>query len=333
MAAPVHVELNGRMQIDVDPEFNDGLRELVERWPYRPYSYLPRITRSSQSAYVLNALAHAQQKGAVTYLGHERGQLQALLQLDFLPWDSEVLGFPVGRIAWWIEQPHIVESGPCRERLLRLMIGEARRRNIQYLFTRVPAKDVVAIHMLEKNGFRLVDGLLTFGVAPPEGLLPSEQSDGLRWGAFAPEDLPALRKIAAGSFSIDRFHADPAIGKEKADEVHRRWVENSCAGFADCVLVARDTEPIGFTTLKIDRSAKPHLGVSIGVVVLVATSGEHRRKGVSRFLTLAALQWFRQAGCEWVEVGTQLANINASRVYQAAGFKLVGSSLTFRRLL
>lgn len=333
MAAPVHVELNGRMQIDINPELNDGLRELVETWPYRPYSYLPRISPSSQSAYVMNALAHAQQKGAVTYLGRERGQPQALLQLDFLPWDSEVLEFPVAWIPWWIEHPQIVESASSRERLLRLVIDEVRRRNIRYLFTRVPAGDVAAIHVLERNGFRLMDGLLTFGVAPPEDSLPSEQSDGLRWGTFAPEDLPALRKIAAGSFSIDRFHADPAIGKEKADEVHRRWVENSCAGFADCVLVARDSEPIGFTTLKIDRSSKPHLGVSIGVVVLVATSGEHRRKGVARFLTLAALQWFRQAGCEWVEVGTQLANIHASRVYQSTGFKLVNASLTFRRLL
>jgi GNAT superfamily N-acetyltransferase len=187
--------------------------------------------------------------------------------------------------------------------------------------------------MLEKNGFRLVVGLLTFGVSPPENPPCSEGSDGLRWGFHAPEDLPALRKIASAIFSIDRFHSDPAIGKEKADEVYLRWVENSCAGFADCVLVARDEQPIGFTTLRIDRSSKPCLGVSVGVIDLVATSGGHRRKGVAKLLTLAALQWFRQAGCEWVEVGTQLANLRASRVYQAAGFKFVNSSLTFRRLM
>jgi hypothetical protein len=54
---------------------------------------------------------------------------------------------------------------------------------------------------------------------------------------------------------------------------------------------------------------------------------------VARLLTIAALRWFRQARCQWVEVGTQLANIHASRVYQAAGFRLVRSSLTFRKLL
>jgi RimJ/RimL family protein N-acetyltransferase len=155
----------------------------------------------------------------------------------------------------------------------------------------------------------------------------------LRCRPFLPKDLPALREIAASSFSTDRFHSDPAIPKPKADELHRRWIENSCAGFADCVLIAEESEPIGFTTLKIDRSCEAILGIRVGVVVLLATSVKHRRKGIANLLTQCALRWFSQAGCQWVEVGTQLANVQASRVYQWAGFKLVSSSLTFRKLM
>jgi len=186
---------------------------------------------------------------------------------------------------------------------------------------------------LESNGFRLVDGLLTFGVDAHKEPAPAEAGEELSCDVFAPEDLPALRKMAADSFSIDRFHNDPAIGREKAAEVYRRWTENSCAGYADCVLVARAREAVGFVALKTDRCSQPHLGVSVGVITLVATSREHRRKGVARRLTIAAHNWFRAAGCDWIEVGTQVANINACRVYQNAGFRLVASSLTFRQLL
>jgi len=255
------------------------------------------------------------------------------MQLELLPWDTQVLGFPVARIGYWIDRLGDAENLERREELLTYVVEEARRQGVRYLFTRVPAGDVCAIHALERNGFRLVDGLLTFGVDAHKEPAPAEAGEELSCDVFAPEDLPALRKMAADSFSIDRFHNDPAIGREKAAEVYRRWTENSCAGYADCVLVARAREAVGFVALKTDRCSQPHLGVSVGVITLVATSREHRRKGVARRLTIAAHNWFRAAGCDWIEVGTQVANINACRVYQNAGFRLVASSLTFRQLL
>lgn len=321
------------MQIEPGLALSHEVRELAEAWPYRPYSYLPSTTAGSQSAYLVATLQQAQQNGARIYFRRAGSQLEALMQLDLLPWDTQVLGFPVARIGCWIDRLDDAGNLEHREGLLTNVVDEARHLGVRYLFTRAPAADVCAIHALEGNGFRLVDGLLTFGVDTRKEPAREETTQDLSCGIFAPGDLPALRKIAADSFSIGRFHGDPAIGRKKAEEVYRRWTENSCAGYADCVLVVRATEAVGFVALKIDRCSKPHLGLSVGVITLVATSHEHRRKGVARRLTIAARNWFRDAGCDWVEVGTQVANIDACRLYQNAGFELVGSSLTFRRLL
>jgi ribosomal protein S18 acetylase RimI-like enzyme len=48
-------------------------------------------------------------------------------------------------------------------------------------------------------------------------------------------------------------------------------------------------------------------------------------------ITRGALDWFRDQGVDIVEVGTQLSNIPASRLYESCGFRLVASSLSLRK--
>jgi len=320
-------------EIDRNPVLDDALHALVEKWLHHPYSYLRETSCRSRSAYVVDALRKGQKNGAISFVARKGKELAAILQIETLGWDSDVIGFPIARISWMIDRLGAEESLSIRTELLGRAVEEAQKCGTRYLLARVPANDIQAIHMFEKDGFQLLEGLLTYGISL-EGDIPFiDKRNEWRCRPFSSEDLPVLRELAARGFSMDRFHADPAIEKAKADEIHRRWIENSCEGFADCVMVSESSHPVGFTTLKIDSASESHLGVRVGVVVLVATSSEHRRRGVAQMLTLSALRWFKQAGCQWVEVGTQMANIDASRVYQSAGFRLVRSSLTFRKLL
>jgi len=321
------------VRIDRNPAPDARLNALVERWPHRPYSYVPGTSSQSQSAYVVHVLQEAQKEGAVTFVARRDEEFAAVLQYQALTWDTKVLGFSVARISWLIDYAETDDRGDILTELVRLAISEAKQCGTRYLLARIPSGDVDAIHVLEGSGFQLLEGLLTFGTSLEADPPCFEKHHELRCRPFMPEDIPTLRELAGNSFAEDRFHSDPRIEKARADEIFQRWILNSCEGFADCVLVAENSRPIGFTTLKIDGASENLLGVRVGVVVLVATSSEHRRKGVARLLTTAALRWFRQAQCQWVEVGTQLANIHATRVYQAAGFKLVRSSLTFRKLL
>ncbi|MGH9782736.1 MAG: GNAT family N-acetyltransferase [Terriglobia bacterium] len=318
------------MLIETNPLLDDEVQELLEELPCKPYSQCPGILPLAQARYAFRSLQAAQQSGATLYVAREGGRTRALLQTESLEWDSQVLGFSVARISRWIGWPDGASSLPYRAELLRTVIANLHRRGIRYLLARVPATDVPGAQLLEENHFQLVDGLLTFGTSPQPVSEPVN-SNGFRCGAFQADDLAALKKIAAG-FSLDRFHADP-VTKERADRVHQKWIEDSCAGAADCVLVARNGGPAGFTTLKLDRLSQEVLGIRIGTIVLVATAPTERRKGVARMLTRAALDWFRSRECSWVEVGTQVANLPAAHVYQSAGFVLTGSSMTFRLLL
>ncbi|MGH9645468.1 MAG: GNAT family N-acetyltransferase, partial [Bryobacteraceae bacterium] len=83
----------------------------------------------------------------------------------------------------------------------------------------------------------------------------------------------------------------------------------------------------GFVTCKLDPARRT------GVIGLVATDTVARRCGVARALTAQALHWFHQVGAMRAEVGTQLTNFPAARLYQSSGFTPLSVSLTFRRLL
>jgi ribosomal protein S18 acetylase RimI-like enzyme len=93
----------------------------------------------------------------------------------------------------------------------------------------------------------------------------------------------------------------------------------------------KDGRLLGFVTCKIDRRSRPLLGLSVGTIVLVAVDEKGRGKGVASTMTAGALDWFRENGTDLVEVGTQLRNMQASRLYETSGFRLVASSLSMRR--
>lgn len=318
--------------VDIQERWDGELRPLAEACRPAPYSYCSAMTAAGRIEYVLSSLEAARRKGAVAFVSGSRGRAEGFLQLEELAWDTKILGFRVGRIAWWLSDGSS-DAPLAREELLRACVRSAEERGVHYLLARITSEDRIGVHILERNRFALIDGLLSFGLDLAKFPTAMERLEGPSCAEWATEDLPALREIARSSFVFDRFHGDPAIPTNKADELHQRWIEDSCSGTADAVLVAHSDRPVGFTTLKLDKLAEAACGVSIGTIVLVATSPDHRRKGIARSLTLAALDWFRKAGCTWVEVGTQMANVPASRVYQSVGFELVGSSLTFRRLL
>jgi len=146
-------------------------------------------------------------------------------------------------------------------------------------------------------------------------------------------DIPAVIEIAGRSFRFGRFH-DPVLPQGTAECAYRTWAENACRGkVADCVLVAGTGAVAGFTTIKFDPIAESTLRAKVATIGLVATSAQERGKGIARSLALAALEWCRQQDCKWIEVGTQMGNIAACRLYESAGYRVVSSTLTYRKLL
>ena len=119
-------------------------------------------------------------------------------------------------------------------------------------------------------------------------------------------------------FRIDRFHSDPNLSRENADEYYRSWVINSFNGFADgAILPMIDDKIVGFTTYKINN-----VDFQTSTMVLSAVDSEYMGQGVYyNMIKKGTLELLKHS--KKIRVGTQVDNIPVQRTWQKLGYKLV----------
>ena len=318
----------------LNPETFTTCVPLLEAYPFKPYAhYGDRVSEEALQQLFL-ARVEASIKGnahSALWVPGLDGAL-ALAAWTRLAWDSQHLGVGAGRLDYLVASGHYEDQYTVKEAMLPAVLEACADQGIRHLTARLHASDLSSIHLLEQHGFITVDGILAFSLDIEDTRWPSP-SESFEVRLSRPEDIEQVKAIARSSFVYDRFHSDHRIPKAVADELHAVWLENSCLGKAtDAVVVAAEKGRIlGFVTCKIVRQTTQYLGLTIGTIVLVATATDARGQGVAKATTYGALDWFREQGVDIVEVGTQLRNIPASRLYEACGFRLVASSLSLRK--
>jgi GNAT superfamily N-acetyltransferase len=321
--------------LDAAPGDVSAIASLLRDWPLHPYAaYASEINENAYAAFrdwrVRRIL---DQPHSRTLVARSVGAIVATGCWSFLPWDTQVLGWPSARLEWLAAAGSDAAARGQKDQLVRGALEQCRGDRIRYLTARLHSADLPGIHALEENGFELIDGIQTFSLRLDSAAPAMDPAWRVR--LYEPQDFQQILAIARASYVFDRFHADAHIPREIADSVNQRWVENCCLGtMADAVLVALDGEtPVGYVTCKVDHEAAGWLRLLFGTIGMVATDPTWRGRGIARAATYAALDWFAQQGVKVVEVGTQLSNIPAGRLYEQCGFRLMATTLTFRKLL
>jgi dTDP-4-amino-4,6-dideoxy-D-galactose acyltransferase len=311
-----------------------NLAPLIEAWPFKPQGcdFQPHGQENHQ---VCQHIREGRGNDGGAWVVVQQDHVRGFGCFRKLPWDSEQLRMTAARIDYLLAAGSYNEQRSVKEMLLEEMLVEAQNLGVWHMSVRVDASDFSTLHVLEEAGFLTVDGLLTFALDLKE---PSarEPANDFKIRLATAEDAAETGALGRTAYVYDRFHADPFIDGELADELHANWVRNSCDGkAADAMLIAEDQSGLlGFVTCKLPGDGGSNSPNSrTGTIVLVASAAPARGRGVASSLTMAALKWFRQSGCETVEVGTQLSNIPASRLYQTCGFRLKSTSVSLRRML
>lgn len=320
--------LEGRSDVrPLEPLLADISRELSRA--YREWGSEETVARHHES----RIAALLKDPACYVAVANQGSRPAGIAAWRVLPWDTGQFGFPAAKIDLLAAPGAYRQSRDVQSALLRRILRDAAAQHVRHLTARVDAGSMATIHALEGCRFETIDGIQTFafhlGSIPPD--CPSDVETRL----FRDADLEQVLAISRRAYILDRFHADPALERAQADAIHEEWVRNSCLGItAEAVVVACDGDRVlGYETCLVDRGAASSLGMEPGSIGLVATSEEARGRGVATAATCAALKWFRDQKVELVEVGTQLRNIPASRLYEKCGFRLARVSLTLRRLL
>ena len=183
-----------------------------------------------------------------------------------------------------------------------------------------------SVRLAEKYGFHFVDIRLTFEYALVRNGVPDRLGNNVvEVRPSVPDDVPYLREIARKSYIHSRYYFDTGFPRERCEAFYTEWIEKSCYGYADQVLVAEfDGRPVGYVTCQLRTPFT-------GGIELVGVDAARRGKAIGKSVVYAALNWFKQQGVEVVEVVTQGRNYAAQRLYQHCGFVTKQTQLWYHK--
>jgi dTDP-4-amino-4,6-dideoxy-D-galactose acyltransferase len=227
-----------------------------------------------------------------------------------LDWDSAFFGFRIARL----REAHLTAQ------ILSDALGWCSRERIRCLYFLASAESPETTGLAETNGFRMADVRITLARELRADAGPAESVR-----AFRESDLPSLRAIAAVSHRDSRFYNDPGFPDQRCNELYETWIERSCHGYADTVLVAEHRrEPAGYVSCHLHPDG-------MGTIGLLAVADRSRGLGLGGQLVAGALRFLEESSCKRVTVVTQGRNCPAQRLYQNCGFRSAIVELWYHR--
>lgn len=205
----------------------------------------------------------------------------------------------------------------------------ARTHDVQMITTRVNVDDLPRVHLLEADGYRLMDALVYYKrvVCPKPEPVQFPETIGIRHAVQ--DDADSVGHVARAAFSgyFGHYHADPRLDSRAADAAYVEWAENSIRSMtADtpALLALRAGTICGFMTLRLNHSDEVE-------IVLNAVHPDARKIGLYALLVRMAIQESAKMGVGRVVVSTQINNYAVQKVWNRQGFELFESLYTFHK--
>lgn len=235
-----------------------------------------------------------------------------------LTWDSEFFGRSIARV-----KGHRLSEDRVRE-----ILKWCRTHQVECLYFLADTNHGETTRLALAYGFNLVDVRISLGCKVERGLeiAREDHSQTAIVRSWQPEDVSILQAIARISYLDSRFFFDPFFPKSSCEGLYETWIQRSCHGCADEVLVAAiEGQPVGYVSCHVldDRVS--------GRIGLLGVAEQARGRGVGRLLVGCSISWFHREGVEVVRVVTQGRNVVAQRLYQTSGFSTHSVRLWYHR--
>jgi dTDP-4-amino-4,6-dideoxy-D-galactose acyltransferase len=216
---------------------------------------------------------------------------------SYLDWDSNFFRQRIARVT-----PSRLTNAQADE-----VVAWCKAERIDCAYFLADSDDAATIRAVEARGFAFVDVrcVLEWRGAPPP--LP----DGIRLSQA--QDIEPLKAMASVNHRDSRFYYDGHFPQADCDALYALWIERSCTGYAEAVLIAeRDGQAAGYISC--------HIKDGTGQIGLLGVGEAWQGQRIGPDLINASLHWFGEQGISRVQVVTQGRNVRAQRAYQRCGF-------------
>ena len=215
------------------------------------------------------------------------------------------------------------------EDTLAPILDFCRANSVVFLIARCDADDIGAVHLMERNGFLLMDTLLHYQCNLTSGPPETSSSPGVTVRAPLPGEEDRVRELATEAFRgyVGHYHADPRLDRVKCDETYASWAYRATTmkEVADHVLVGELNGSLaGFIALKLNSPEE-------GAFALNAVRPDAQGSGVYSRLVSAGKEWCIDQGAIRVTTSTHLPNRAVQKVWARHGFWLTNAFYTFHK--
>jgi len=242
------------------------------------------------------------------------------LRFAAVPWDAEILGLPTYELALSGGTPR-KEAEEGLERWLAERRGEGR----SLVYSRTRWEDLELARRLGRAQFYPVESTVNVSVSLGRFEAPLGRAPGaIRLRVAEDRDLPTLKEIARTAFTADRYHQDPQIPAERADERFASWIERALES-GEPVFSYEDSrtgEIFGFF----------HLRPSTPQAVDLSLAGIKRSlqgSGLGAWMYQEVLRECRKRGFERAFTRVSFGNLDVVNLYARLGFSFSRAVVTW----
>ena len=238
------------------------------------------------------------------------------LEFSLVPWDTEVLGAPVGQITEITctdQHNGAVDFGRFEQ--WRDELG------VRLVSCRLMHDRLNESMLLERRGFRFIEMVhRPLLVAVRDAAFPE---DDLEVSPATDGDLSTIEGIAGSAFKTDRFHLDPRLDHDFADRRYRRWVRTSLQHPAQRLLkITEAGNVVAFFIVERFPDSRCYWH-------LTAVAPPEQRKGLGKRIWRAMIMHHRSEGVDRIETTISAHNAAALNLYAGLGYRFQPPAMTF----
>ena len=211
----------------------DELAELADSHEFKPYYFVNAAPEGSLETLLKNQLTgflrkcEDPSKAALFVAKDDSGKPLGFCGAELLDFDTAVLKVNSGRIPFFVPgSGEYNDIRPVADQLMSAAMDWLKERDVVFTNIRAAVYEMPLIHAAESAGFNLMDNGIT--VIIHQDNAPKYEKAGYDIRLFAGKDIDIVREIMRDAYTHDRFHLDPKIPHEAAEELYQLWIHHCC---------------------------------------------------------------------------------------------------------
>ncbi|UCD93129.1 MAG: GNAT family N-acetyltransferase [Methanobacteriota archaeon] len=252
------------------------------------------------------------------FVAVDSGRIVANGRGVFVPEHAKVRG-PVAYFELYVLPEYLGE--PVERDIFRIMVDHLKYRGAEWITTRVDTRYEARVNQLERLGFTKTSYQNHGMERSPSGIEEPIVPTGYRVRtARVPEENETMVNVFNEAFATRKKY--PAMTMERFT---KSWIFDDPANHSGFFLAERENDGrvVGMVMTGINHKFNEEHGTKRGGTYSLAVIPSERRRGLGTFLTLKSLKWIADKGMDVAYVSVNVANEDALKIYQAAGYKTV----------